>query len=228
MWFTCHQCHRTYTWKSNLRRHINSAHMDKNYKCDCCNKNFKRKEYLNRHMTKNHSAKNIFSNMLDCVSMENTPTLPVTSDINTSSSSVDDFLNSLINEDDSSSILHVPTNVESELQTNALTHQTLIQMESVMNFNCPESVDKFLDNLASEHLTSTVSLTEQPDDVDNHHNSYDISHPSTDASTSVPSGKYLVNQGSQTDICSLPSMREPIHIGTNTTPIFRKDKCQQF
>ena len=97
-----------------------------------------------------------------------------------------------------------------------------------MDFNWPESVDNFLDNLASEHLTSTVSITEQPDNVGNHHNSYDISHPSTDAPTCVPSGKYLVNQGSQTDMCSLPSMREPIHTGTNTTPIFRKDKCQQF
>ena len=161
--------------------------------------------------------------------MENTPTLPVTGDINTSSSSpgqdsVHDFLNSLINKNDSSSILHVPTNVESELQTNALTHQTLIQMEPVVNCNCPESVDNFLDNLAREHLTSTVSITEQPDDVDIHPISYDISHPSTVASTSAPSGKYLVNQGSQTDICSLPPMREPIHTGTNTTTIFSKDR----
>ena len=88
MWFTsCHQCYRTYTLKSNLRRHINSAHMDKNYKCDRCNKIFKRKEYLNRHMTKNHSVSRIFSNILDCVSMENTPNLPDTGCISTTYSS---------------------------------------------------------------------------------------------------------------------------------------------
>ena len=37
-----------------------------------------------------------------------------------------------------------------------------------------------------------------------------------------------VTQGSQTDICSLPSTRQLIHTGSNTTPKFTRDKSIQF
>ena len=165
--------------------------------------------------------------------MENTPTLPDTGCTSTSYSSpgqysVDDFLNSLVNEDDSSTTLHVPTNVESELQTTSSTHHTPTQMEPVVNFNCPESVDNFLDNLVNHNVTSTASTADHSDDVDIHSSSSDTIHSSIVASTSAPSGRNLVNQGSQTDVCLLPPMREPIHTGTNTMPKFSKDKCQQF
>ena len=165
--------------------------------------------------------------------MENRPPLPDTGCTSTSYSSpgkdsVDDFLNSLVNEDASSSTVHVPTNVESELQTTSYTHHTFTQMEPVVNFNCPESVYDFLDNLVNHNLTFTASTADQPDDVDTHPISSDTTQPSTNASTSAPSGRNLVNQGSQTDLCSLPSIKKPIHTGTNTTSVFIKEKCQQF
>ena len=114
-----------------------------------------------------------------------------------------------MNEDDSSSTLHVPTNVESELQTTSSTHHALTQMEPTVNFNCPESVDNFLDNLVNHNLTSIASTADQPDDVDIHSISSDTICSSIVATTSAPSGMNLVNQGSQTDVCSLPPMRSP-------------------
>ena len=38
----------------------------------------------------------------------------------------------------------------------------------------------------------------------------------------------LFTQGSQTEICSLPSTRQLIHTGSNTTPKFTRDRSLQF
>ena len=154
-------CHKTYTLKCNLIRHINSAHMQRKFKCEHCTKVFTRKDYLNRHVKTKHSVNNVFSNIMDCISMEYTPTIPYfeLDEITPASPTCDD-------------------------------------------------VNDFLDSLGSEDTTTAVPVSIEP-------------------ATSTDNMK-LVHQGSQTDICTIPSMKAPKHTGTNTTPKFMKDKSYQF
>ena len=161
MWHTCTTCHKTYTLKCNLRRHINSAHMQRKFKSEYCTKAFSRKDYLNRHVKTKHSVNNVFSNIMDCISMECTPVIPVfkPDEITPVSPTCDD-------------------------------------------------INDFLNSLASEDTHTTVPVNTAP-------------------VTSTDKIK-LVHQGSQTDICTLPSMKAPKHIGTNTMPKFMKDKSNQF
>ena len=53
-WFTCAICHKHYSLKNNLKRHIRSCHQDIRHHCKLCPSVFKRKEYLLRHMKNLH------------------------------------------------------------------------------------------------------------------------------------------------------------------------------
>ena len=102
MWYTCFVCHKTYSHKWNLKRHINTVHMFRAHKCHHCFKEYKRKDYLNRHLKRVHNSSgnsNTFENIADCVTTENTPDLNSSMDnINHDSSELDDvdtFLDSI-------------------------------------------------------------------------------------------------------------------------------------
>ena len=49
MSFTCNICSKALTLKSNLKRHIASAHSNESYECALCRKPFQRKDCLRRH-----------------------------------------------------------------------------------------------------------------------------------------------------------------------------------
>ena len=71
-----------------------------------------------------------------------------------------------------------------------------------------DEVDAFLENIDFHS-----SETPYPDSVNA------STHNSTLVSTNVCT---------QTDMCTLPSIRKPVHIGTNTTPVICKDKAVQM
>ena len=54
LWHQCVICHKTYSHKSNLKRHIRGTHEHKTFKCGICDAPFKRKEYLVRHLRNVH------------------------------------------------------------------------------------------------------------------------------------------------------------------------------
>ena len=54
LWHQCAICHKTYSHKNNLKRHIRSFHENKTYNCAICDGTFKRKGYLKRHLMKQH------------------------------------------------------------------------------------------------------------------------------------------------------------------------------
>ena len=106
MWFTCSTCHKTYSHRSNLRRHIKSAHLNYRISCKYCDVEFKRKGYLERHITSIHKDIDTFAQIRDCVDSggafsttrsvrkEDTPM-----DLaDNSDSDITDFLDSLWNE----------------------------------------------------------------------------------------------------------------------------------
>ena len=54
LWHQCAICHKTYSHKSNLKRHIRGTHEHRTFKCAICDAPFKRKEYLVRHLRNVH------------------------------------------------------------------------------------------------------------------------------------------------------------------------------
>ena len=70
MWFTCSTCHKIYSHRSNLRRHIKSTHLNFRIKCNMCDQEFRRKEYLDRHMKQYHTDMDTFSRIRDCIETE--------------------------------------------------------------------------------------------------------------------------------------------------------------
>ena len=56
-WFTCVICHKMYSHKNNLKRHIKSVHENIRHHCQWCAGVFKRKEYLTRHIRNSHPGK---------------------------------------------------------------------------------------------------------------------------------------------------------------------------
>ena len=58
-WFTCGVCHKNYSQKSNLRRHIRSVHDKFQVQCSIYGSLFKRKDYLNRHLKLVHPDQSI-------------------------------------------------------------------------------------------------------------------------------------------------------------------------
>ena len=70
MWFTCSTCHKIYSHRSNLMRHIKSTHLNFRIKCNMCDQEFRRKEYLDRHMTHYHTEMDTFSRIRDCIETE--------------------------------------------------------------------------------------------------------------------------------------------------------------
>ena len=70
VWFTCSTCHKIYSHRSNLRRHIKSTHLNFRIKCNMCDQEFRRKEYLDRHMKHYHTDMDTFSRIRDCIETE--------------------------------------------------------------------------------------------------------------------------------------------------------------
>ena len=56
-WVTCVICHKMYTHKTNLKRHIKSAHENIRHHCQWCPSIFKRREYMTRHIRTTHPEK---------------------------------------------------------------------------------------------------------------------------------------------------------------------------
>ena len=162
MWYTCFVCHKTYSHKWNLKRHINTVHMFKVHKCHHCYKEYKRRDYLNRHLKRVHNSSqssNTFENIADCVTTEKTPDLSSSlNNINHESSEFDD-------------------------------------------------VDSFLDSIDLQSPEASNSVSRMPP-----------------TSNNVTMTAIVCTQ---TEVCSLPPIIHPVHMGTNTTPIFSKDKTTQ-
>ena len=70
-----------------------------------------------------------------------------------------------------------------------------------------DEVDTFLDSIDLHSPETTITVS---------------SKPSTSSTVSMS-----VNVCTQTEVCSLPPIMHPVHMGTNTTPIFSKDKTTQ-
>lgn len=60
---TCPHCHRTFTQKSSMRRHVSNVHLGlqrasgeqpRRFECERCNSSFSRKESLTRHVSDQH------------------------------------------------------------------------------------------------------------------------------------------------------------------------------
>ena len=60
-WYTCVICHKMYTHKSNLKRHIRSAHEDIRHHCEWCPNVYKRRNGLTRHIKSAHPEKEVHS-----------------------------------------------------------------------------------------------------------------------------------------------------------------------
>ncbi|KAK6170637.1 hypothetical protein SNE40_018987 [Patella caerulea] len=55
--FKCIQCHKVFTFKRSLKRHISSAHMkERKFQCELCEKTFARNEYLVKHVANQHNS----------------------------------------------------------------------------------------------------------------------------------------------------------------------------
>ena len=222
MWLTCHICHKVYTLKCNLRRHIKSSHMDKTYKCSVCDKEFKRNEYLKRHVTKKHPTKDIFLNILDCVSAESSPRIPPNKeefnwDQSPGYDSVDEFLDSILEPNE---VTQLHTDTGNNIPDSATTSK------APWDYQGCHTSDLALDNLTNNGINTPPTAPSYS--TEDYSPAVSSVVPYFPASTSTWHGvSKLVNQSSQTDICSLPSMRDPIHIGVNTTPKFSKDKSYQ-
>ena len=161
MWFKCAICHKTYSHKANLKRHLDGTHMQKSHRCNLCTKEFKRRDYLTRHLRQAHKTSSnsvTFQQIADCVTTDQSPQA------------------------------HYPP---------ALTHL--------------DEMDDFLDSLDDSTTTATQSSTSL--------GTSSQAPPSTSTS--------IISVCTQTDLCSLPPLRNPRHIGINTTPTFYKDKCTQ-
>ena len=54
--FKCFDCNNEYKNKSSLRRHINTAHLNKRFVCIECNKEYKRNIDFLKHRVKHHQS----------------------------------------------------------------------------------------------------------------------------------------------------------------------------
>ena len=53
-WHECVFCHKLYTKRTNLKRHVKSQHQKLTFNCPYCESTFKRKDYLSRHIRTIH------------------------------------------------------------------------------------------------------------------------------------------------------------------------------
>ena len=230
MWLTCHICHKVYTLKCNLRRHIKSSHMDKKYKCSVCDKEFKRNEYLKRHVAKKHLTKDIFLNILDCISAETSPCIsPNKEESNWDQSpgydSVDEFLDSIL-DSKPDEIIQLQMDTVNNIPIKSVLDYPATTVNAPMDYQECHTTDFFLDNLA--HYGTNTPPSEPGVSTEEYSPAAPSVVPCIPASTATRhSVSKLINQSSQMDICSLPSMRNPTHKGVNTTPKFTKDKSHQ-
>ncbi|XP_016841095.1 myc-associated zinc finger protein-like [Nasonia vitripennis] len=58
--YVCGTCHKGYSWKKSLLRHLREAECGINvkYGCKLCSKQYKRKDVLNQHIASVHSNAN--------------------------------------------------------------------------------------------------------------------------------------------------------------------------
>ena len=54
--FSCNQCEKQYSYKRNLKQHVESAHEGIKYPCDICNREFNQKVHLVTHMKLVHKT----------------------------------------------------------------------------------------------------------------------------------------------------------------------------
>ena len=101
------------------------------------------------------------------------------------------------------------------------TVQTNLQYSSTI------TADTFLDSLVDMNSSPSLSsstLSKKAVDPP----TYTDTNPVTMQGWPHKPKNSLVTQGSQTEICSLPSTRQLIHTGSNTTSKFTRDKSIQF
>ena len=209
--------------KCNLRRHINSNHMDKTFNCTYCDKCFKRNDYLKRHIFKRHHNKDVFSRISDCISTECSPEIQKDFDCSTAKSSgcnsVDEFLDTIISEE-------LPSPSYSEATTTDFCTSNPPTVDANPLYSDVAIADAFLESLADmdspplpRSPTSAREVQDSPIAV-----TADLVITQRSPHQSLNS---LVTQGSQTEIYALPPTRQWIHKGTDTTPKFTRDKTHQ-
>ena len=222
MWFTCYICHKTYTMKCNLRRHLNSTHMDKTFNCNYCAKGFKRNDYLKRHIFKKHHNKDVFSRIHDCISTESSPEIKKNKAHPTVESpgydSVDDFLETILTEGSP------PPSYTETSTTICCYNAASVDTNSI--YSGATSTDAFLESLVTMDPSPT-SFSPEPSGVIDPSTSFNAD-PVTTHCSSQQSLATSVTQGSQTDICTLAPTKLLVHSGTNTTPRLSRDKCLQI
>ena len=222
MWFTCYICHKTYSMKCNLRRHINSNHMDRTFNCSYCSKCFKRNDYLKRHIFKKHHNKDVFSRIHDCISTECSPEIHKDKDHRPVESpgydSVDEFLDTIISE-------KLPSPSCTEASTTYFCNSTSAAVDTNPEYNSATSADAFLDSWV-EMDSPPASSSSLPGDAGDPP-TIDYADSVTTLHSAHQSLVISVTQGSQTEICTLPPTKLMIHSGTNTTPRLSRDKGLQ-
>ena len=138
MWFTFSTCHRIYSHRSNLRRHIKSVHLNYRIKCNMCDQEFRRKEYLDRHMIHYHSDVDTFSRIRDYIDNESKD-IPTdqsgcpqdnTTVVKDTQPDLSDFFNNLWPEDHESTNRRDPTQKTCTVTTMTMHSRTQISIST--------------------------------------------------------------------------------------------------
>ena len=176
MWFTCSTCHKIYSHRSNLRRHIKSAHLNFRIKCHLCDQEFRRKEYLDRHLTHYHTDMDTFSRIRDCIenesrdSTESQSSCPEdkTTEIKESRPDLSTFFSDMWPEDDEPSQRSIPAPKTCTVTTMTMHSRTQISIstqtdicdlppiKTVTHTGC-NTTPKFVRDKTTQHAPSLVS-----------------------------------------------------------------------